>query len=397
MSTILFLTQRMRMGFGVSVVIDELARRLVARGYSVAVGCYDVETQASTPYPVHLIEPTVDSVRDLALKFDQPILVPQASPFFEICGHLSGDFDVWAWEHGDPTPSFFDHDAAERTKIQEDKRIHCYPKFRGVIASSEFLRTDIDFAPATVIYLASDHVPDVGSKNLQDFPLERNRPLRVGTLMRLGKGEAFYKGNELFLKVCEALHARKVPVELCVMGRGTEEDAQEFEAQGIRVLLNAPDHKKAEYLRNLDVFLSCSIWEGFNLPVTEAQALGTLSLAFDAGSHPEVCPFLFSHVDEMVEFICEMHLNRGLLNEYSRMTYHFVRGKFGWDRTVDAFLNTLGLAILPAQGVGYPVLGRMGRKLRSNSKLRKFVKSWSQDGALETFAKVGKFVKKKLG
>jgi len=37
-----------------------------------------------------------------------------------------------------------------------------------------------------------------------------------------------------------------------------------------------------------DLYVTCSLWEGFNLPAAEAQACGKKVIAFNIGSHPEV-------------------------------------------------------------------------------------------------------------
>ncbi|MEK6876320.1 MAG: glycosyltransferase family 4 protein, partial [Nanoarchaeota archaeon] len=37
-----------------------------------------------------------------------------------------------------------------------------------------------------------------------------------------------------------------------------------------------------------NVYVSASLWEGFNLPAAEAQACGKKVVAFNIGSHPEI-------------------------------------------------------------------------------------------------------------
>ena len=36
------------------------------------------------------------------------------------------------------------------------------------------------------------------------------------------------------------------------------------------------------------MYVTASLWEGFNLPIAEAQACGKKVVAFGIGSHPEV-------------------------------------------------------------------------------------------------------------
>lgn len=49
-----------------------------------------------------------------------------------------------------------------------------------------------------------------------------------------------------------------------------------------------PDEELASFYAACDVYATCSLYEGFDLPVAEAQAMGKPVVAFDIGSHKEV-------------------------------------------------------------------------------------------------------------
>ena len=246
----------------------------------------------------------------------------------------------WAWEHGDPTPAFFSIDGDERKNIKQKKLQNCYPNIDGVITISEFIKSDIRWPNARIIYNGCDHVPDLGTKTLSQSNL--NEPIRIGTLMRMGQGEANYKGNDLFLELIRAAEEGALAASFFVMGRGTEDDAAVFETAGATVFLNVPDSEKWKYLRDLDVFVSCSLWEGFNLPLVEAQACGTVSFAFDTGAHPEVTPFLVSNVEELMSVLTSLNANRSLLRDHSKAAYKFVRSRFSWAKTATLLLEIPG-------------------------------------------------------
>lgn len=53
-------------------------------------------------------------------------------------------------------------------------------------------------------------------------------------------------------------------------------------------LTDAPDWMLPKVYHLGDVFVSCSMWEGFGMPLLEAQACGLPAFAFDICSHPEV-------------------------------------------------------------------------------------------------------------
>jgi glycosyltransferase involved in cell wall biosynthesis len=340
MKTVLFLTYRMMLGFGVDVVVNQVAMRLQRRGYRVVVGCIDSDSTGFGDLPIKRIRPTAKDVCNLARRVEASVVVAHTSPFFELLPELPASMARWAWEHGDPTPGLFDKDRTERRRIKQ-RKADIYARLSGVIAISDFIRSDIRFPPAHVIYNGCDHAPVAESKNRQDIAVDKQRPLRIGTLMRLGSGEAFYKGNALFRQLASRLRETAPGIGVCVMGRGNEGDARPFREAGVDVRLNASDADKWRYLRQLDVFLSFSLWEGFNLPLAEAQALGTVGLALDTGAHPEVTPLVLGNVDEAVAQIRAYDRNRELLLEHSQLCWQFVRPRFSWDRCAAAFEETV--------------------------------------------------------
>ena len=241
---------------------------------------------------------------------------------------------MWCWEHGDPNPEFFTQDRLERKQIIERKRHSIYENVTGVIAISDFIRREIDCPEAKVIHNGCDHI--------ESRPMSYNRNtqlVRVGTLVRLGAGEAVYKGRPLLVQLYNNLLSRDLPIELHVMGRGSEQDRKIFESMGVKVHLNASDQERLEYLENLDVFVSTSLWEGFNLPLIEAQASGTVGLAFDVGAHPEVTPLVVRNQDDMMSLIEHYCRNQDVLQEHSGLCHRWVLKKFRWESAAKSSLE----------------------------------------------------------
>ncbi len=48
------------------------------------------------------------------------------------------------------------------------------------------------------------------------------------------------------------------------------------------------DKDLPSYYAACDIYTTCSLWEGFDLPAAEVQACGKKVVAFDIGSHPEI-------------------------------------------------------------------------------------------------------------
>lgn len=332
MKSILFLSAMMEQGWGVSLEIGEICRRLRRDGVDTFVGAG--RTDGSFDWlGIDLVPAEATAVRALATRCGADVIAAHTSPYFEILPALSGTFETWAWENGDPTPSFFLDRRRERAAIARHKLEAVYPRVARVVAISDFIRHDIDWPRADVVRLGCDHVPAMPPKSIADLGASELQAIRVGTLMRLGRGEAHYKGNRLFIELLAALRAQDVEAEFHVAGRGTEEDARSFRDRGVVPHLNLDDDAKIRYLRSLDVFVSMSLWEGFNLPLAEAQAVGTFSLALDTGAHPEVCPYLISHFEDAGRYITRAAEDRHWLLDASARCTRFIRANYSWDST----------------------------------------------------------------
>lgn len=160
------------------------------------------------------------------------------------------------------------------------------PRVDAVLAISDFIAADIGWSTTSAVVLGVEHIPDWGPKPV---PRDRSGPLWVGALMRLGADEANYKGTGQLLEMAAANPAMTREFA----GRGTEQDAQALQRGGFRTLLNPTDRTRTQFLRDIDVFVTLSQWEGTNLPMVEAEALGTPALALATGAHPQFTPSTF--------------------------------------------------------------------------------------------------------
>jgi glycosyltransferase involved in cell wall biosynthesis len=324
----------MMRGFGVSVVAEELVKRMPQFGWDLYIGTIHLDDNFAD-IPTFLMNPDAREILKFCREWDIGVVLAQTTPYFEVLPYLVGHIPVIAYEHGDPTPAFFSADGEERERIRQNKIHNVYPHVNKVLASSHFLVHDIEWPAAEVVTLGCNHVPDLGLKPLIGSGTE-SRPLRIGTLIRLGSGEAQYKGNSLFRKLVAKVRENNSHIEFCVMGRGTETDGDEWREIGVTPILNAPDEEKAKYLRGLDIFISPSMWEGFNLPIVEAQALGTVGIGFDTGAHPETALHLASSLEDAISMIKHWNENREHLNLACERAYKYVRSQFDWNETAQS-------------------------------------------------------------
>jgi glycosyltransferase involved in cell wall biosynthesis len=211
---------------------------------------------------------------------------------------------------------------------------------------------------------------------------EPSEEVRVGFLARLGALESEYKGNELLIELASRFSADD-GIDFRVMGRGSEADARKFRAAGMSVALNASDAEREAFFADIDVFFSPSQWEGFNLPLVEAQQAGCASMAFDVGAHPETTPYVMRDMNDVEILLRHWVDDRTALFAAGQRCQRFVSSKFSWDSTalkIAALLDELSPVsyrgpvlwrrirnVLRAEGIG-GTLKKVMRKVVSARK-----------------------------
>jgi glycosyltransferase involved in cell wall biosynthesis len=337
---LLHLAKLMKLGYGVSVMLDQLCGGLKSRKISCVVGC----EEADDTYDRHeafVLKPDPAAIAEFARKERVDAIVAYTTPFFECLPRLTTNVPCFVCECGDPTPEFFDEDAGIRRAIINNKLSNVYPFVNGVMTISDFIRSEICWPEAEVVRLGWEHAWK-GAEPLI-APIERfeNELICLGGLARLGPGEARYKGHGLFVELAQRLRARQVPVRMVVGGRGEAADAEVYDRLHIKVHLNMSDLERTLFYRGIDIFFSPSLWEGCNLPLVEAQANGALGLAFDTGAHPEYTPFVMRSVADIERLILNCASEPELLRRLRRASFSYITKGFGWDRSVDSFLGFL--------------------------------------------------------
>jgi glycosyltransferase involved in cell wall biosynthesis len=335
----LLLSCFMLRGYGVSVVAGELQRRLRHWGWDLHVGYLEADDfgRASS----RLFIPADETeIFHYCIRNKIEIVIAQTSPYFEVLPQLASSIPVVCFEHGDPTPEFFREEMAVREESKKFKLEMVYPHVNEVWTISEFLRHDIGWMQARVIPNGADHV-----SRMRKRAIGYGDKIRVGFLARLGQLESEYKGNDVLLALAKRFGDEE-RIEFTVMGRGSVEDAELFEEQGISVALNASDAERDRFLENIDVFFSASRWEGFNLPLVEAQHAGCAAMAFDVGAHPETTPYVLNSIDEAETLLRHWLEDRDALREAGDRCQRFVDEKFSWDRTTELFASAIEDVIL---------------------------------------------------
>lgn len=323
----LLLSCFMLRGYGVSVVADELQKRIASCGWDLHIGYLECDEHSAGPSRVFMPADAVE-IGSYCARNGIDVVIAQTSPYFEVLPQLAGVVATLCYEHGDPTPEFFASDGTARATVKRKKLEAVYPSVTQVWTISHFLRHDIGWPDARVVPNGADHVGAARERSVRG-PGER---VRVGFLARMGNLEAEYKGNGDLIELAQRFKD-DARVEFRAMGRGSESDADAFRNVGIDVILNATDDQRRQFLDETDVFFSPSRWEGFNLPLVEAQHAGCASMAFDVGAHPETTPYVMRNLDDVEVLLCDWIDDRQALFDAGQRCRRFVDTKFTWDAT----------------------------------------------------------------
>ncbi|KHO46262.1 MAG: glycosyl transferase group 1 [archaeon GW2011_AR3] len=129
--------------------------------------------------------------------------------------------------------------------------------------------------------------PGIDGSNVRKKHHLKNEPviLFVGRLSP-------HKGVHLLIQAMKIVNENRSNAKLIIVGKPTFEGYYgRLKALSGRNTIFAgfiDDNELPQYYASCDVYATASLWEGFDIPVAEAQACGKPVVAFDIGSHREV-------------------------------------------------------------------------------------------------------------
>lgn len=384
------LTERMTLGFGVDVVIHEQAIRLVNRGYKVTIfpgwmtNTYIDQPYSLVPLTQHPDEPVnYHSPEFLTRSFNLlnqhgvDVWIIHTPPFYYWLTHLPSP--VIMVEHGTPSGRFFNYRQGRALDIETKKRHKSVFRSRrpgdGLVAISEYIRSELplDVQRSTVvIHNGADHYPKASPEARRDFResyeirMEDPMVLWVGRIQPVRDPQP-YKGLTELLKIGNKLREQHSRIQLVAIGRGEDSVIPLLQQSGITPILNLPREKMASAYAAADVFLSTSSWEGFNLPLAEAQFQGIPVIALNVCAHPEVVAhgysgFLVDTPGDLAATVLSVAEDVELRKKLSTGALAHI-SEFTWDRNVDKLEKTIhGCLKAVASGVFNPPAEAVLRK-----------------------------------
>ncbi len=337
------LTERMLLGYGVDLVVDESARGLLQKGYDVVVFTTSVgEMYAKTDYEiVNLMHFAIHSRDIYSVLFFQDALdvlarkqidvwIPQTPPFYHWLPHLRPP--AVAVEHGTPPGSFFEKRVGRGLDAYTRERFETiYPQLGNgyrFVAISDYIRSEFPDTVrdrVTVIHNGADHYPRASQEEIERFRQRVGATpediivLWVGRIQPESDNQP-YKGLKEFMSLAPLLHQKFPNFKIVGAGKADDSARNLLQQVGIIPVFNLSKEEMPGAFAAADIFLNTSKWEGFNLPLAEAQFQGTPVVAYRLCSHPEVvCDgvsgILVDSPEELTEAVLNLARDTSIRNQ----------------------------------------------------------------------------------
>ena len=239
-------------------------------------------------------------------------------------------------------------------------RAEFLPQASRIVAISDFIRTTQsvvdsgDAVPAQTILLGADHVEDClwASGQVQGAKASGEALAVVAGLKAAGRKVIFslgrwetgcYKNSSEALGLLRKIREQVPSAVLAILAPADVQVPSDLR-DAVHPLGFPDDAELAEIMRQSDLGVSLSRWEGFNLPLAEMQWLDRPALAFDLAAHPEVILhpwFLCSDFAEMVGKSVAILSGTGLSREIQAQALERFRHRFRWSRMVQEYQQLL--------------------------------------------------------
>jgi GT2 family glycosyltransferase/glycosyltransferase involved in cell wall biosynthesis len=356
-----FLTERMLKGFGVDLVVDQTARYLAAHDCEVFVFCLrQDQTFKDRPYKIIPVAyplfkspiKTARYVKKLLRQLNQEDIdfwIAESYPFF--CASQIMTRPVIMVDHGVCSTQGFGllKKLAFDLIRQTQNRLY-FPKATKVINISQFTQalTPADLRKKqTIIYNGADHYSKPSNQEITAFKEKLKITAGDFTLLyvgRLNHEQQPYKGTKELTEIFGELKKEIPQLRLLMAGFGTKKDAQKLRRQGITVFPNATEQEITLLYSVASLYVSCSKWEGFNLPLVEAGRFGVPAVVYRLGAHSEVLPpeagFLVKTKEELAKKIKILSGDRKLLKEKSVGAQKNAQ-RFTWEKAGQKYLAVI--------------------------------------------------------
>ena len=147
----------------------------------------------------------------------------------------------------------------------------------------------------------------------------------VLNVCRFHKAERFYKGIDVYASI-SAEFALNVPelsdrFVFVLAGKANFSDVQEMQKAGLLVFANISDEELIDLYCAADIYANFSMWEGYNLGIGQALAMGLPVVASDIPAHRAFGVFTSNDITQIVTQIQVIADANSITDRQTKMTY----------------------------------------------------------------------------
>ena len=278
---VLILSDVHAVGHGVPVVIKQHAEYLAREGWTVFVGG---PLRANEITYEHCLRVYLDGpveAQSFAYEADVDCVIIHTIPYFAMFRNMSDAPRRVIFDHGEPPPAWFpDHRARE---IVDGEKQFSYRLADLVLTNTSTVRDEIGYDRAEAAGLGNSHLAVWNETFAARRASIRARlgveeKIVILNVCRFHRAERRYKGIDDYVTLRQSIVetdpalAERLAFVLC--GKGLPEDRAEMEAAGLTVFASVSDQELIELYVAADLYVNFSKWEGFNLGIAQALAMG---------------------------------------------------------------------------------------------------------------------------
>lgn len=289
---ILVLSSVHQRGYGVPVVIDRHVHALLAEGFRVSVGGPITSSDFDYDGAERVDLSNARDASNWAFQNDVSLIWAHTPPFFSCSRWVAGQIPIFAYDYGEPPARYFP-DWLSREMVNLEKAFSLSMCDR-VFAISEAVREEAVVATDGVIPLGNNHL-STWSNEMQSRRMATREKYGWGDIKivlnvcRFLTGERHYKGIDTYLEFMRQYQLNTSQLDGQVLfvlcGRGEKQDVEELRGAGLEVFANLSDEELENIYSAADAYVNFSRWEGYNLGIAQALALGLDVVASDNPAH----------------------------------------------------------------------------------------------------------------
>ncbi|MEB3266015.1 MAG: glycosyltransferase family 4 protein [Cyanobacteriota bacterium] len=290
--TIIIFSCVLSQGYGVALVVQIHARYLRRLGYNIIIAGPSCRDELLFKGCSRRIITTENEAAALVVETNPVVAICHTPPFYTIACLLGQQYLIMAIDHGEPPPYLFSN-YREREAIQRVKST-AMKNMSRVYAISNAVADEASWHVDGIIELGNTHIKqwrdEMHTSRLHTRQVfDWNHKWIILTVCRIQHRERSYKGFEHLYELRQWMQLLQnegdLPLVFVVCGRGTQHDEDALKCQGFTVFRNVNDEQLEELYAAADIYVSQSQWEGFNLGIAQALAMGLDVYASDIAAH----------------------------------------------------------------------------------------------------------------